>query len=71
MSVEERRRTCGRLLRLKTQDARLLYHRTLRMFGLSSAGCVDPNTTIIPAHRKVFVEQDVQLEGVEDVVPRF
>lgn len=32
---------------------------TLRMFGLSSAGCVNPDTMIMPGHLKVFAEQDV------------
>jgi hypothetical protein len=31
----------------------------LRTFGLSSAGSVNPDATIMPEHPKVFVEQDV------------
>jgi hypothetical protein len=59
MSVE---RTCGRLLRLIHKIRRCVITSLtsiLRTFGLSSAGSVNPDATIMPEHPKVFVEQDV------------
>ena len=62
MSVEERTRTCVDAFVSKPKVRSFFLTpsltSTLRMFRLTRAGCVDPDTAITPGHHEVFVEQD-------------